>query len=359
MLDKVLSNFGINPQASIQPFGSGLINTTWQVKDQANEYILQRINHNVFKNPSDIAENIETIASHLKKNHPEYFFVSPMKTKNNESLLFLPGHGYFRLMPFVNGSLTYNVTQTPEQAYEGAIQFGAFTRSLIELPIKKLKITLPDFHNLIIRYNHFNHACLRGNTARIKEAENEILFLQAHGNIVSTYKNILTSNNFKLRVTHHDTKISNVLFNSEQKGICVIDLDTVMPGFFISDVGDMMRTYLSPVSEEEKDFSKITLREEYFEAILHGYLKEMKDELTEDEVSHFVYAGLFLTYMQAIRFLTDHLNNDVYYGALYEGQNFARAKNQIFLFEQILNKEKVLNKMVYAATQKDASRRLV
>ena len=343
---EILSHYNIDPSASVQLFGTCLINTTWQVKDGSQEYILQRINHDVFKNPFDIAENIETIASHLEKHHPEYFFVNSLKTKNNQSLVHLPDHGYFRLVPFVKKSITYDVTQKPEQAFEAAFQFGAFTKALKELPAGSLKITLPGFHNLAARYDQFNHACQSGNPVRIKEAENEISFLQQLDHIVSTYKQITVSDSFKLRVTHHDTKISNVLFDSNGKGICVIDLDTVMPGYFISDVGDMMRTYLSPVSEEEKDFSKIKVREDYFEAILNGYLQEMGDELTEAEIRHFVYAGKFLIYMQAIRFLTDHLNNDVYYGAAYEGHNYMRAKNQVVLLQRLLEKEEVLNKMV-------------
>ena len=139
-------------------------------------------------------------------------------------------------------------------------------------------------------------------------------------------------------MTHHDTKISNVLFGKQGNGLCVIDLDTVMPGYFISDFGDMMRTYLSPVSEEEKDFSLIGIREEYFEAIVSGYLGEMKTELSADEIAHAVYAGKFMIYMQAIRFLTDHLNRDVYYGAKYEGHNLVRTHNQITLLQRLTEK---------------------
>lgn len=359
MLEKVLSCYGINPGASIQSFGSGLINTTWRISDHSQEYILQRINHDVFKSPGDIAENIETIASHLKKKCPGYFFVSPLKTKDDQSLVYLPDEGYFRVFPFVKDSFTYDVTQKPGQAFEAALQFGAFTKALRELPAGSLKITLPDFHNLTARYDQFNHACEHGNPGRIREAEQAIRFLRVQDHIVSTYKKITSSNSFKLRVTHHDTKISNVLFNADGKGICVIDLDTVMPGYFISDAGDMMRTYLSPVSEEEKDFSKIMIREDYFEAIVQGYLQEMGDELSADELSHFVYAGMFLIYMQAMRFLTDHLNNDSYYSALYEGHNYTRANNQITLLKRLLDKEDILNEMVFAAVRKTSSQRMV
>lgn len=138
---------------------------------------------------------------------------------------------------------------------------------------------------------------------------------------------------FRMRVTHHDTKISNVLFNDAGKGICVIDLDTVMPGYFISDVGDMMRTYLSPANEEEKDFAQVEVRPEFYRAIREGYLEEMGSHLTTGEKDHFFYAGEFLIYMQALRFLTDYLNDDKYYGRLYEDHNFVRAGNQVALLK--------------------------
>ena len=139
-----------------------------------------------------------------------------------------------------------------------------------------------------------------------------------------------------MRVTHHDTKISNVLFDSNDKGICVIDLDTVMPGYFISDVGDMMRTYLSPVTEEEQDFTKVDVRLEIYEAIVQGYLNSMKNELTEEEKKHFFYAGSFMIYMQALRFITDYLNNDIYYSADYPAHNYTRAANQVILLQKFI-----------------------
>jgi Ser/Thr protein kinase RdoA (MazF antagonist) len=151
---------------------------------------------------------------------------------------------------------------------------------------------------------------------------------------------------FKLRVTHHDTKISNVLFDQEGKGLCVIDLDTVMPGYFISDVGDMMRTYLSPVSEEEKELDKIVVRDEFYKAIVEGFYKEMKEELTETEKKYFFYAGTFMIYMQALRFFTDFLNDDIYYGAKYPRHNFMRAKNQLVLLEQLLKKQDQLERIL-------------
>lgn len=345
MLEKVLSNYAIPAAEEIQPFGSGLINRTWLVKTFYQNFILQKINQNVFKNPWHIAENIEVVVAYLKDHHPDYFFVAPQKTKSNEGLVCMQEECY-RLFQFVEGAHTHDVVQNTKQAYEAARQFGSFTRSLSGLPLQELKVTLPHFHDLHRRYEQFKEACSEGNELRIKEAETEILYLHDQADIVETYNKICSSDRFKRRVTHHDTKISNVIFDARGKGICIIDLDTVMPGFFISDVGDMMRTYLSPVSEEEKDFSQIEVREEYFKAIVQGYLACMKEELSEEELRHFVYAGKFMIYMQAIRFLADFLQNDRYYGASYKGHNYVRAKNQIALLQRLLQKQNLLEDIV-------------
>ncbi len=150
-----------------------------------------------------------------------------------------------------------------------------------------------------------------------------------------------------MRVVHHDAKINNVLFDiGNDAGLCVIDLDTVMPGYYISDVGDMLRTYLSPVSEEESDLSRIVIREEYFREIAKGYLGEMQLSLSLEEKQYFVYAGKFAIYMQALRFLTDYLYDDIYYSTKYRNQNLIRANNQITLLQRYMEKEDRLNEIL-------------
>ncbi|HEU4902162.1 MAG TPA: phosphotransferase, partial [Flavisolibacter sp.] len=212
--------------------------------------------------------------------------------------------------------------------------------------VAKLKITIPSFHDLSLRYQQFLVALENGNKKRRDETKEEAEALLAHKELVVQFEAIKADPAFKLRVTHHDTKISNVLFDEHDKGLCVIDLDTVMPGYFISDVGDMMRTYLSPVSEEEKDISKIVVREEFYKAVVEGYYAEMKDELSDQEKQSFLFAGKFMIYMQALRFFTDYLNDDVYYGAVYEGQNLVRAQNQLALLQQLVQKQVVLEKSI-------------
>ena len=327
-------------QCVVKLFGNGLINNTWKITQGDSEYILQRINQNVFKKPLDIIENIRKLSVYFKEFHPGYLFVAPLLTLNREDFIFDGEKGYFRMFPFVKGSYTCDTVGKTSLAFEAAQQFGRFTKLLAGFDPAQLRMTLPDFHNLTLRYQQFESAVSGGNPERIAESAGSIEFLQQHKNIVETFENIKDNPNFKLLVTHQDTKISNVLFNRETDlGLCIIDLDTVMPGYFISDVGDMLRTYLSPVSEEERDYSRIEIREDYFMAIVEGYLGEMQFELSEDEKKHFVYAGKFMIYMQAIRFLTDYLNNDLYYGSKYEGHNFVRANNQIVLLRRLMEKE--------------------
>jgi Ser/Thr protein kinase RdoA (MazF antagonist) len=345
--DQALSAYNLDTsELEIEKIHNGLINSTWCIKNSHNYFILQKINHEVFKNPEAIESNIRLIAAYLLKHDPQYLFVAPLRTKSDEGMVEIHGNGYFRLIPFVQESCTITTVEKPQQAFEAARKFGEFTKLLSKFPVQKLQFTIPDFHNLSLRYQQFKEALNTKNKFRLQQSTGLIQFMEDNKNVVNVYENILHNPSFKLRVTHHDTKISNVLFDKENKGLCVIDLDTVMPGYFISDVGDMMRTYLSPVNEEEKDFSKIEVREEYFKSIWDGYMGQMKDELNEEEKRHFIYAGKFMIYMQAIRFLTDYLNNDIYYGSKYEGQNFVRAGNQIALFNKLLEKESVLKSLI-------------
>lgn len=344
-LNLILSDYEIDArECIIQPFGTGLINNTWKITHGNHEYILQRINTNVFRKPQAIAENIACIAEHLHP-HTNYLFPTPLTTRNGDSMINA-GSGYFRLMPFVKDSFTHDVVKDPSIAYEAASQFGLFTRLLSDMDTTQLKVTIPQFHDLSFRYQQFEEALNKGNAQRISACAEAITFMKSRYTIVKTFEAIKTNPGFKVRATHHDTKISNVLFDKNGKGLCVIDLDTTMPGYFISDVGDMMRTYLPPVSEEEKDLSMIGVREEFFTAIARGYLQQMQGELSPIEKEHFVYAGSFLIYMQALRFLTDHLNDDMYYGAKYEGHNLVRANNQATLLKCYEEKQDLFDKKV-------------
>jgi Ser/Thr protein kinase RdoA (MazF antagonist) len=349
MFENILTHFGLNPaNFTVQPFGSGLINHTWRISDHQGLpcYILQQINTAVFRQPEDIAMNIGNLGAWLQKESPDYLFAGALPAASGSSLFVDDKKQYYRLFPFIAQSHSVDMVHTPAQAFEAARQFARFTKLLSGFDTSRLKITIPQFHDLSLRYRQFTDALANGNPLRIEDAIGLISYLQQEHHLVQTYERIKNDPGFRLRVIHHDTKISNVLFDAQQKGLCVIDLDTVMPGYFISDVGDMMRTYLSPVSEEEKDFQKIQVRDDFFTAIAQGYIGELNDELSAVEKKHFVYAGQFMIYMQALRFLTDHLNDDVYYGARYEGHNLIRAQNQAILLQQYNEKEELFNQII-------------
>lgn len=343
LLPDIFSAYGLDPmRTQARAFGSGLINHTWKLETGEEAYILQKINQQVFLHPEEIADNITRVADYLRQHYPEYLFVSPISTMDGKDMLILQEEEitcYYRLSPFVHASHSLDVLANAEQAFEAAAQFGRFTRLLSGFPSEKLHITLPHFHDLALRYLQFQEALAKGNPKRITESKEMIQTLSNYASIVTEYNSILQNPSFKKRVTHHDTKISNVLFDTQNKAICVIDLDTLMPGYFISDVGDMMRTYLCTVSEEEADYSKIQIRDDVYWAIVDGYAAEMNAELTKVEKNYFFYAGKFMIYMQALRFITDYLNDDRYYGARYPQQNFVRAGNQLVLLQRLLEKE--------------------
>jgi thiamine kinase-like enzyme len=322
MLHQILIAYNLNPNVyKIDTFGSGLINHTWKITGPTSQYILQRINKDVFQKPLHIAENVQLLEMYLKKHAPDYLFAAPIPASNSEYMICIDNN-YFRLSPFVNNSHTLNFLTQSTEAYEAARQFGKFTYLLHDFDVSRLKYTLTDFHNLTLRINLFKLSMQKADKLRLQEAREAIKQVKIHREIGRIYERIVNENNLPLRVIHHDTKISNVLFDADGKGLCVIDLDTVMPGYFISDIGDMMRTYLSEANEEENDHDKIIVREDFFAAIYAGYTEQMGSVLYPAEKELFIYAGKFMIYMQAIRFLTDFLNGDTYYPTTYPGQNW-------------------------------------
>ncbi|MBX9785022.1 MAG: aminoglycoside phosphotransferase family protein [Chitinophagaceae bacterium] len=323
----------------IKPLGNGLINHTFLVLVDEKKFVLQQININVFKQPQAIAQNISLVSNFLEQHHPDYFFIRPVKAGNGDEMIGAADGTYWRLFPFVEGSHTIDVVQTENHAYEAAKQFGLFAKNLSHFPLEKLATTIPDFHNLNLRTQQFHSALQNGNKQRVQLAATAINELQNRMHLAQQFNERIINGQWKQRVMHHDTKISNVLFDANNKAICVIDPDTIMPGYFFSDAGDMMRTCLSPVSEEETDLSKIIVRDSFFKSIVQGYAEPMGDELTPQEQKDFVLAGKLMIYMQSLRFLTDFSNNDVYYGARYELHNYNRALNQIELLKRAEEKE--------------------
>lgn len=346
---EVLVAYGFKPEnIQIKIIGTGLINRTFLLSPigKADKYILQQINTTVFTRPEIIAQNIRLIADFLHQHHPEYLFINPIKTlKGDEMAVF--GSQYWRLMPYIENSIALSVLTDENQAFEAAKQFGKLSRLLHHFEVARLTPSLPGFHDLALRYTQFTQALNEATESLKNQAAAEIEYAQNHFYLVKFYQSYLNSSDFPNRVMHHDTKISNVLLNeSNFTGLCVIDLDTLMPGKFISDLGDMMRTYLCAYSENEVDLSKITIRIPFFEATLKGYLAEMKGILTDTEKELILFAGKYMIYMQALRFLTDFLRGNTYYPIDYPFQNLDRAKNQFKLLKEMTLNEQLLQRII-------------
>lgn len=348
---EIFKRYGLNSQTyKIQKVGSGLINHTFKLcaKDRNPEenLILQRINTQVFKEPERIARNHRTAADYLKENYPDYYFLTPVQTTNGNDMLTL-GDEYWRILPFVQNAFTTDEADNPKQAYEAAKQFGRFANYLSGIELDDFQPTIPDFHNLTLRYCNFKQAVAEAPSNKKRKAKGLIRSFRQYSGIVDTYKALESNPEVPDRLMHHDTKINNVMFDAETfEGKCVIDLDTMMPGKVISDLGDMVRTYVCPVSEEETDFNKIGIRNDYYEALMNGYLSEIRSDLTSSEKDLLFYAGQFMIYMQGLRYLADYLNNDVYYGADYPLHNYNRTQNQLTLLEALNEKEKDMKHLI-------------
>lgn len=346
--EEILQAYGFSSNTlSLQQIGSGHINRTYLLSAQSGEkYILQNINTQVFKDPHAIANNIKAVADYLKTNYPDYLFPAPQTTLNGD-LIFTHNDEYWRLLPFVDHTTAFDTLNDPKQAYEAAKQFGKLSRLLKDFDTSILKPTIPGFHNLKGRYEQFTIALNNADEILKLTAKAQIETALHHHYIVDYYISFEHSKNFPNRVMHHDTKISNVLLNAANyNGVCVIDLDTLMTGKFISDLGDMMRTYLCAFSENETDLDKINIRLDYFEATIKGYLSEMAAILTETEKELILFSGKYIIYMQAIRFLTDYLSGSIYYPIAYPDQNLERAKNQFKLLSEISENEKILQGII-------------
>lgn len=332
--DQIFSHFVRDQKGySFKSFGSGLIHTTYCVElDAKPVYILQHINKNVFKEPKNIASNLKSLEEYLEVNGLGFLVPFPVKTLSGETHAIIDGE-YYRLTNFVTGTHSLDQCNHPDQAYEAALQFGRYTASFKNFDATRLIPSIPGFHDLEFRWHQFEAILASGNKDRISLAKREIDIIKAKSNIVDRFVSIRHSNGFLQRVTHHDTKINNVLFNSNGKGVCVIDLDTTMSGLIISDLGDMFRTYLSPGNEEETNLQNVYVRKDFLEAIHNGYAEQMSDLMTDIEKESIGYAGEFMIYMQALRFLTDFLNDDKYYGIRYEMNNYDRTVNQLQLLE--------------------------
>jgi aminoglycoside phosphotransferase (APT) family kinase protein len=333
-------------------YGSGHINDSYcAVFQEAGvqvRYLLQRINHGIFKNPAALMENIQRVTEHLAAQ------MADEPDRDRRVLTLIPARdgrawhvdeegNHWRAFRFIENAHTYDAVESAEQAFQAAKAFGHFQKLLASLPAPRLHDTIPDFHNTPKRFTALVEAIASDVTGRAVQAKPEIDFALKHQPIAS----VLLSANLPERVTHNDTKFNNVLLDDDTgEGICVIDLDTVMPGLALYDFGDMVRTTTSPAMEDERDLSRVTMQFPMFEALVRGYLTSAGDFLTRAEKQHLVFSGKLIAFEQGVRFLTDYLAGDTYYKVHRESQNIDRCRTQFKLVESIEQQEERMDLLV-------------
>ena len=327
---KVFEHFKLNDTVvAISQNKTGLINQTFELSTQKNKYILQEINTKVFPNYQLGLQNIILIKEWLKKTNYSYKFPSPIL---NQYIGF--DHKMWRLLPFVNNSRSINKISNINEVKESVKCIAEFYNYLKEFPTEKLNVTIPNFHSGKHKILAFRKALKTANNDRKKNAQKLILKIEENLKILIEWDGVYIQ--LPKRVVHYDSKINNFLFEKKtNKVIALIDLDTLMPGCVLSDVGDMIRTYSNTVGEEYKDISKVVCNKDIVNGILDSFKKTCKLEVLEKQ--NLFFGGLAITFMQSIRFLTDYLNNDSYYNTNYKNHNLIRANNQYQLFVSLKN----------------------
>lgn len=334
-IPEILSLYGLASNLTVEPIGSGHIHWTYRVLGNET-YVLQRMNVHVFKRPDWIESNLRVAQNYLEQRYPDYAFAAPLPTISGDKTTLDSDGRPWRLFPHLANVLTIDCVETTEQAYYAAAEFARLASRLQGAPVDQFYETIPRFHDLAWRLEEFDNALSLASADRQHQAEAEIRACQAFRRLAARLTNLLDVGVLRRGVFHNDAKINNVLFDANRRTtVAVIDLDTLMPGYFIYDLGDLVRTIVSPVSEEEQDVRQIVVRKEFFDAVVEGYLSEMGDALTAGEREQVPFAGLMMTYIMAVRFLTDFLCGDVYYHTRYPGQNLVRAQNQFCLLESL------------------------
>ncbi len=352
-LRSIASEFQFQGEAAaFAPFGNGHINDTHLVTCQTAggpvRYVLQRVNRNVFRSLAAVMQNIERVTAHLATQ------LAAAPDRERRALTLIPtrdGRNWhedaegetWRAWRFIENARSYETATSPEQAFQAAQAFGCFQRQLASLPAPRLNETIPDFHHTPKRFAALEEAIAADAKGRAQSARAEIEFAVARQSITG----VLIAANLPDRITHNDTKFNNVLLDDATgESLCVVDLDTVMPGLALYDFGDMVRTTTSPAAEDEQDLSTVAMQFPMFETLVRGYLSAAEEFLTKAEKKFLAFSGRLITFEVGIRFLTDYLNGDTYFKVHREGHNLDRCRTQFKLVESIERQEEKMDRLV-------------
>lgn len=331
---------------SLTPFGKGLINRTYEIVQEQDgnkyRYIMQCINHNIFPDVEGLMNNIELVTTFLKEKiakrggNPDRETLTIAKTKDGRNFVKASDGTFWRIYPFVEGTFCLDRVEEDAQFYETGRSFGAFQEALSDFDASQLVEVIPMFHDTRHRYRQFEEALANDVANRAKDVQEEIEFVTSRKADCYFLYDLLDAGELPLRVTHNDTKLNNILMdNDTQKGICIVDLDTIMPGLSLFDFGDSIRYGANDCAEDESDMTKVNFDAHLFEVYAQGFLEGTNGILTEKETELLPWGARIITLEQGIRFLTDYLNGDVYYGTTRPHQNLDRTRTQFKLVQDM------------------------
>ncbi len=338
-MQTVISAFPLQGQPiSCERYGSGHINETYLLKtDAPHAYILQKINHHIFQDVEGLMNNIAAVTGYLYRETPDSRRVLTLiKTKTGENYHKTEAGEYFRLYEFVTDSLCMDRAETEEDFYQSAVAFGAFQQQLSHFPADTLNETIPHFHDTIDRYRIFHEALGQDPLGRAAACQEEIAFVLAREKEAGTMVRMMQEGLLPLRVTHNDTKLNNVMLDAKTRTpLCVIDLDTVMPGLAGNDFGDSIRFGANTAAEDERDLSRVRFSLPLFEAYARGFLSACGQVLTQAEIDTLPLGAKLMTLECGVRFLTDHLLGDTYFRIHRENHNLDRCRTQFKLVAEM------------------------
>ena len=357
-MNKIIDLFDIEGNVvSCENHGGGYINDTYCVTCEKNDgekvrYILQRINHNIFKDPVSLMENFAMVCDYLKEivaaagGDPMRETLTVVPTKAGEKVVCVDGN-YYRMLLFIEDTVCHDVSQGPEDFYKCAKAFGNFQYMLKDFPAEKLTETIPNFHNTPKRFETFLKAVEENKSGRAHLVQDEINFILERKAVTDSLIDLLNAGEIPLKVTHNDTKLSNILMDAKtDDSLCVIDLDTIMPGLAAYDFGDSIRAGACYSAEDEKDLSKVYVALELFEAYVKGFIEGCKDGLNAKEIETLPLGAKVITLEQGIRFLSDYLDGDLYYKTQYADHNLDRTRTQLKLVADMESKWDEMNAIV-------------
>lgn len=325
----------------IDPLGKGHINDSYKVESGNKEYVLQRINHNIFKNVHELQNNIYRVTSHIRAK----LQAKGVSDVVRRVLTLIPTHDgalyykdssgdYWRVTLFIKDSKSYEEINS-DLAYRAGMAFGDFQKMLEDIPGEPLFETIPNFHNMESRLDAFRESVNANRSGRLDEVADLVKEIEERAEEMCKAERLHREGKLPKRINHCDTKVNNVLFDADDHVLCVVDLDTVMPGYVLSDFGDFIRTGANTGAEDDKNLENVSVNLDIFEAYAKGYLKHAASFLTDIEIDNLAFGAKLLTYMQTVRFFTDYIDGDTYYKIAYPEHNLVRTKSQFKLLQSL------------------------